>query len=316
MKRDDRKFHKGPPNRHDCGPQKFHSRPQPAARKPAPQPPTTKQPTHWQNVADWYDTLVGDEGSEYHREVIIPGLFRMLDLKNFGESGAPSARILDIACGQGAISRALAQRGCHVVGFDAATALVESAQRRNVMDHLPIDYFIADATKINERLATPPLAPASFDAAILILAIQNISPLSPVWQAAAALLKPGAPLIVVLMHPCFRNPKKTHWGWDDENHLQYRRVDEYLTSSKIDIQTHPGKAAHGKSEETTPHFHRPMQAYINTLGGAGLFVDHMEEWPSHKTSEPGPRAEALNKSRKEIPMFLALRARNLGKRDA
>lgn len=283
------------------------------ARPPEKSPKSAPRPTHWQNVADWYDTLVGDDGSEYHREVIIPGIFRMLNLKQLDERKTSPVRILDIACGQGAISRALAQRGCRVVGFDAATALIQAAQQRNQKDLFSIDYFVADATKIADRINQPPLAPASFDAAILILAIQNISPLSPVWQAAAALLKPGAPLIVVMMHPCFRNPKKTHWEWDEEQHVQYRRVDEYLTSSKIDIQTHPGKAAYGKSEESTPHFHRPIQAYVNTLGGAGLLIDHIEEWPSHKTSEAGPKQAALNQSRKEIPMFLALRARNVPK---
>ena len=46
------------------------------------------------------------------------------------------------------------------------------------------------------------------------------------------------------------------------------------------------------------------------LGSAGLAIDRLEEWPSHKTSPEGPRKRALDKSRKEIPMFLALRARN------
>jgi hypothetical protein len=37
-------------------------------------------------------------------------------------------------------------------------------------------------------------------------------------------------------------------------------------------------------------------------------VDALEEWPSHKTSTSGPRAPAENVARKEIPMFLAVRA--------
>jgi hypothetical protein len=37
----------------------------------------------------------------------------------------------------------------------------------------------------------------------------------------------------------------------------------------------------------------------------------MEEWPSHKTSTSGPRAAAENVARKEIPMFLAIRALKL-----
>jgi hypothetical protein len=39
----------------------------------------------------------------------------------------------------------------------------------------------------------------------------------------------------------------------------------------------------------------------------------MEEWPSHKQSTSGPRAPAENTARKEIPMFLALRAVKTGR---
>lgn len=79
----------------------------------------------------------------------------------------------------------------------------------------------------------------------------------------------------------------------------------------MEIQTHPGLAAHGKDESVTLHFHRPLQAYVNTLGNAGLLIDHMEEWTSHKTSPPGPRKAAIDCARKDIPMFLALRARKV-----
>jgi hypothetical protein len=39
-----------------------------------------------------------------------------------------------------------------------------------------------------------------------------------------------------------------------------------------------------------------------------LLIDAIEEWPSHKTSTSGPRAAAENTARKEIPMFMAVRA--------
>jgi hypothetical protein len=50
---------------------------------------------------------------------------------------------------------------------------------------------------------------------------------------------------------------------------------------------------------------------VKSLRNAGLLIDALEEWPSHKTSQPGPRAAAENAARKEIPMFLALRARKI-----
>jgi hypothetical protein len=116
-------------------------------------------------------------------------------------------------------------------------------------------------------------------------------------------------LVIVMMHPCFRGHKCTAWGWDEAGRVQYRRVDRYLVPRKEPIVTHPG------SDPThyTWSFHRPLQAYVKALRNAGLFVDALEEWPSHKTSEPGgPRSAAENLARKEIPMFLALRAVKIG----
>ena len=122
-------------------------------------------------------------------------------------------------------------------------------------------------------------------------------------------------MIVVMMHPCFRVPRQSDWIWEDRGSggvgEQGRVIKQYLSSSKVDIQTHPGLAAHGKDDSTTPHFHRPLQAYINTLGNAGLLIDHIEEWISHKVSQPGPKKAALDRARKEIPMFLAVRARKV-----
>jgi SAM-dependent methyltransferase len=148
------------------------------------------------------------------------------------------------------------------------------------------------------------LADESFTAAACLLAIQNINPIAPVFRGVARLLKPTVGrLVLVMMHPCFRGPRESSWGWDDRAMVQYRRIDRYLLPRKIPIVTHPGK---GKDYTWT--FHKPIEAYVKSLRNAGLFVDAMEEWPSHKTSTSGPRAPAENTARKEIPMFLAIRA--------
>ena len=70
----------------------------------------------------------------------------------------------------------------------------------------------------------------------------------------------------------------------------------------------PGATAKGKDPVVTQTFHRPIQAYINAFAKAGLFVNALEEWPSARSSEPGPKAAEENRIRREIPMFLALRA--------
>jgi SAM-dependent methyltransferase len=136
-----------------------------------------------------------------------------------------------------------------------------------------------------------------------VLAIQNIHPLGPVFEAVARLLVPGGKFVLAMTHPCFRGAKETSWGWDEQRKIQYRRVDRYLLPRKTPIVTHPGSAP----DEYTWTFHRPIEDYVNAAVRAGLLMDAMEEWPSHKHSDSGPRAAAENTARKEIPMFMAIR---------
>src|SRR5262245_59963372 len=76
-----------------------------------PMPTMSKRPqkTDWGEVASWYDDLVGESGSEYHREVVLPGVMRLLAPKS-------EEKIIDIACGQGVLCRMLAQRGAEATG--------------------------------------------------------------------------------------------------------------------------------------------------------------------------------------------------------
>jgi hypothetical protein len=69
---------------------------------------------------------------------------------------------------------------------------------------------------------------------------------------------------------------------------------------------HPGS----ENKETTVSFHRPLQWYMKHLAKQGFVIDRLEEWTSHKTSV-GKRKDAENRARKEIPLFLYLRARLL-----
>src|SRR5690606_27427459 len=104
--------------------------------------------------------LVGESGSEYHREVVLPGVLRMLDVK-------PSQRIVDVACGQGVLCRLLREKGAEVSGVDAAVELIRMARQRS---DPAIHYHVGDARDLSFLPAD------TFDAATCILAIQNIHP--------------------------------------------------------------------------------------------------------------------------------------------
>ncbi len=286
------------------GPRPPGDRPKRQFRRPGHQPPATGKPVHkgqspphagprtdWGKVAGWYDELVGDAGSEYQREIVHPGVVRLLHLQ-------PGQSCLDVGCGQGVLCRILHEHGVHVTGIDAARELIHIARERGPAE---IRYEVADARDLSG------MPDSQFDAACCSLAIQNIHPIQPVFRSIERVLKPNGRLVMVMMHPCFRGPKETSWGWDEHARVQYRRVDRYMLPRKAPIVTNPGK----DPNRYTWTFHKPLEAYVKAMRAANLFIDTLEEWTSHKTTQTGPRAAAENQARKEIPLFLTIRAVHL-----
>ncbi|MEM9065103.1 MAG: pseudouridine synthase [Planctomycetota bacterium] len=250
----------------------------------------------WEPVAQWYAMHVGQGQSDHHRDVVIPGVLDLLGVK-------PEERVLDVACGQGVLSHTLAKRHARVLGIDASLSLVQAARSEATANER---FETIDARTVGEALSGEP----PFDAAACVLAAMNIDPFEPVCSGVGSLLKPGGRFVVVVIHPAFRVPKSSDWVWEDDGRepVQHRRVSAYLTAHPTEIVMNPGAVASGEAPVTTTTHHRPVSAYVNMLGDAGFAVERVEEWASQRTSEPGPRADAENKARREIPMFLAIRA--------
>ena len=249
-----------------------------------------KKDTSWGGVADWYNTLLEEEKDTYQAQVIAPNLLRLLKLE-------PDMAVLDLACGQGFFSRLFKQAGATVTGVDIAPELIAIAKQKSP----EITWHVAPAENISM------LPDASFQAITIVLAAQNIADLRTAFTECARVLKPNGKLLFVLNHPAFRVPQFSSWGFDEAAMAQYRRVDRYLSESKSEISMHPGVAP----SETTVSFHRSLQWYMKALRGAGFAMTGMEEWISHKVSDSGPRKDAENRARKEIPLFLCVEASKL-----
>lgn len=239
-------------------------------------------------MAAWYDKLTGDGGADYHRHLLIPAALRLLDVQ-------AGQKVLDLCCGQGVLARALAQAGAgQVMGVDLSGALIQAARDRG--GGAALRYVQADARNLG------PLADGSFDAAACLMAVHDVDDAGALFRNLAAALKPAGRAVLVLMHPCFRVPRQSHWGWDDQLKTQYRRMDRYASEIAIPIATHPG----ARPGEHTMFFHRPLGTYLGLLASAGLAVTGGEELLSHHRSEPGGRSRAENRARAEFPVFLAL----------
>lgn len=247
-------------------------------------PELTPKHTSWGRDAAWYDDLLSKPGT-YQEEVILPSLGRIV-------APVPGMRVIDIGCGQGYFSRALAQGGAEVLGIDAGADLIRIAKDAGGGPR----YEVGDAAELKG------LPDASFDRAVIVLALQNIEPAAKAVGEAARVLVPGGRLVIVLNHPAFRIPKHSDWHFEDG--VQFRREDRYLSELRERIQTHPGS----DPDRYTVSFHRPLQYWFKAFAKAGLSVTRLEEWTSNRSSQKGPRQEAEDRARAEFPLFMCIEA--------
>jgi SAM-dependent methyltransferase len=268
--------------------------PRPVVPQAANKPPLPLGERGWDPVAAWYDKLVGEAGSDYHRQVILPATLRLL-------APRPGESIIDVCCGQGVLFKHLLDSKVgRVTGIDASPRLIAAAKTRHGGEPR-VALITADAC------APGAWADGSHDAATCLMAVHDVADPVALFSNIANALKPGGRAIVVLMHPCFRIPRQSHWGWDVDQKIQYRRLDAYASPLDIPITTHPGKQAGGH----TIFHHRPLAALLTAIGAGGLAVTACEELYSHRRSQTGPFSKAEHRAAQEFPLFLALTARRL-----
>lgn len=257
---------------HDAGP----------SRRPAAS-------TSWDPLAEWYIGWVGEDGSKHHRLLAIPAVLEALDIQ-------PGESIIDIGCGHGVLSGYVSKAGGKYTGVDASPRLIDYARNHHNRDGR---FFVGDA---GDLAAQRELRTGSFDGGVFLLSIQDMEPVGPVLASAARMLKPGGRLVLLMTHPAFRVPRQSGWGWDEGRKLQFRRIDRYLTPLPVPLKSY------GDGGGVSRSYHRPLQEYINGLGAVGLAVDLMNEIPTWKVADAGPKANAVNTANREIPLFVALRA--------
>ena len=249
------------------------------------QTPTRSPQTSWGKEASWYrDHLEADD--TYHAKVILPNLMRMVG-PNKG------MHILEIGCGEGYFARAFVEQGATVTACDISPELIRLGEEKGG----------GPAYKVSPAENLSWANPRTYDVVVAVLTLQNMEKIEPVFAEVARVLKEDGRVICVPNHPVFRIPKVSAWGYDDAAKTQYRRIDAYLSARRAEMDMHPGRTG---EKSVTYSFHRSLQDYMKAIRAAGLGIVRLEEWISHKVSEPGPRAKAENTARKEFPLFMTI----------
>lgn len=100
------------------------------------------------------------------------------------------AKVLDVGCGAGLLSEAMAREGASVTALDLAPELIDVARLHLLESGLQVDYRLVSV----EELAAQ--APGSFDAITCMELLEHVPDPGSVLRACAALLRPGGRLFV------------------------------------------------------------------------------------------------------------------------
>ncbi len=137
----------------------------------------SKEIERFDNVSQiWWD-LKGEMGTLH---VINP-----LRTKFIMEQLPPNPKILDVGCGGGILSEALAKAGAQVTGLDLSEASIEAAKRHAQGLGLQIDYRYENVQDVAEKEA------GTYDAIACMEMLEHVPEPGKVIAACAKALKPG-----------------------------------------------------------------------------------------------------------------------------
>lgn len=112
-------------------------------------------------------------------------------------------RVLDVGCGGGILSEAMAHHGAHVVGIDLGEATIGAAQAHAKEQSLPLEYRVVSV----EALAKE--APGQFDIVTCMEMLEHVPDPESIVRACARLVKPDGHLFFSTLN---RHPKAWLFG--------------------------------------------------------------------------------------------------------
>ncbi|MFS0671643.1 class I SAM-dependent methyltransferase [Ornithinibacillus sp. 179-J 7C1 HS] len=197
-----------------------------------------------------------EEGDRSRVVLLNPTIFSLLD-------DVEGKAVLDAGCGEGYLSRILAEKGARMTSVDYSEKMLEIARERTPSD-AGIIYYHGNCENLNF------LEGNQFDTIISNMVIQDLEDYESALCEMYRLLKPGGSFIFSILHPCFITPD-SGWVRNEKGKKMYWKVEKYFYEGVYD-QRLPID-----SEEKIVFYHRTLTSYFKAILKAGFKLEDLVE---------------------------------------
>ena len=243
----------------------------------------------YDEISNFYTRFVRDN-EQYAGSVVHLLAAKMLVLLGDIQGQA----VCDLACGEGHLSRAIAQQGANVVGIDISVKLL--AQAREQVREIPnVTFQFGDAQALTKIDA------AVFEQVVSNMAMMDFEDHVAVFASVSRILKPNGMFTFSLLHPCFEPPFQMPdeiCVLDEQGDFSHLCIKHYLREG---YWQSGGDGIRGRIGA----YHRMLSTYTNDLLAVGFQIAGMHE----PTLSPGDYNTVAEQWLNVIPRGLIIQAR-------
>lgn len=213
--------------------------------------------------ADFWTQIIREQRDKFRMELTNGAV-----LKAIGD--VTGLTVLDAGCGEGYMSRTLAEGGAKVTGIDFSDELIHAAQEHRLASELPVSFDVGDVNSL-------PYDPGTFDLVLCNHLLNDLEDPSQAIREFSRVLSPQGRIVIMMLHPCFYNK---HSERDQSGNIQiassYFQGRSATQHFVVDGITSP-------SPNTA--WIRPLEFYTQALQNSGFAITGL--------SEPHPSEQQL-----------------------
>jgi 2-polyprenyl-3-methyl-5-hydroxy-6-metoxy-1,4-benzoquinol methylase len=233
--------------------------------------------------ANFWVQIIREQRDNYRTTITNPAVLQAI-------GPADGLAVLDAGCGEGYLSRILAEKGAKVTGIDSSAELIKAARSHELANQLPVSFDIGDVSSL-------PCGPEEFDVVLCNHLMNDLQDPSVAIREFSRVLRDNGRLVILMLHPCFYNKHAERQNTENnlitDTYFQARSVSQHFEVDGL------------RSPEVYTAWLRPLEFYTEALRQYGFAITSL--------TEPHPTPEMMEtdgwwRSSFTRPLFMLLTA--------